>query len=109
MPNRAGLHTPRQPLPSAPTSRRGATTYHAAIPTGSVFRMNIISLIIETGFPKNFIMLSFKAYFRRPVRMCLPIEDNMTIIGRRNPYRVEYKVCTACGIYVTSILLHCIL
>ena len=36
---------------------------------------------------------------RRPVRLWLPLEDNMKLFGKRSPYVFDYKVCSlSCSI-----------
>ena len=34
----------------------------------------------------------------KPVRIWMPLEDNMKMLGKRNPYLFDYKVTTPSGL-----------
>lgn len=42
-------------------------------------------------------------HIQRPVRMHLTIEDNMEMLGRRNPLRIDYQVYLCVNIVETTL------
>ena len=51
---------------------------------------------------------SLAAYHtQRPVKMCLTLQDNMQILGRRQPIRFDYQVGIMCMSSLTDVPLDC--